>query len=110
MNPVRRTDRATGGIKPGTAQWEQILGQEKLGGQYTVDFYGGKTFRIKTGKKPATLVFTAGVNNLLNNRKMATNGFEQLRFDYTDKNAGKFPSKYYYAYGINYFVSLGIKL
>ena len=110
MNPVKRTERATAGIKPASEQWYQILNQERRDGQSTVDFYGGKTFRIKTGKKPATLVFTAGINNILNNRKMVTNGFEQLRFDYVDKNAGKFPSKYYYAYGINYFVSLGIKL
>ncbi|RAJ75650.1 TonB-dependent receptor-like protein [Chitinophaga dinghuensis] len=110
MNPIRRTERATSGVKPGSDLWKSILGQEQLPSQYTVDIYGGKTFSVRTGKTRSTLVFTAGINNLLNNTKMRTGGFEQLRFDYTDKNVNKFPAKYYYAYGLNYFVSLGLRM
>ncbi|MBN9298945.1 MAG: TonB-dependent receptor [Filimonas sp.] len=109
MNPIRRTARATDGVKPGSDLWRQILDQQSLPSQSTVDLYGGKTFRIKLHGKPASLVFTASVNNLLNNTKFITSGFEQLRFDYTDRNVNKFPPKYYYAYGINYFVSAGLR-
>lgn len=110
MNPVRRTERATTGVKPGSAEWRRIIDQEEINGQYTVDFYGGKTFRIKDGKRTHSLVCTVGVNNLLNRKNLITGGFEQLRFDYTDKNPNKFPSKYYYGYGLNYFISVGFKL
>ncbi|WP_212005466.1 TonB-dependent receptor [Chitinophaga sp. HK235] len=110
MNPIRRTERATNGVEPGSDLWKSVLAQEQLPGQTTVDIFGGKTFRIKTGKIRSTLVFTAGVNNLLNNQKMITGGFEQLRFDYTDKNVNKFPAKYYYAYGLNYFASLALRM
>lgn len=110
MNPIRRTERATAGVLPGSDLWKSILAQEQLPSQYTVDFYGGKTFSLKTGKTRSTIVFTCGINNLLNNKKMITGGFEQLRFDYTDKNVNKFPAKYYYTYGLNYFISLGLRI
>ncbi|MFY0255077.1 TonB-dependent receptor [Chitinophaga sp. 30R24] len=110
MNPIRRTERATAGVKPGSDIWKSILAQEQLPSQYTVDIYGGKTFQLNTGRIKSSLVLTAGINNLLDNKKMITGGFEQLRFDYTDKNVNKFPAKYYYAYGLNYFVSVGLRL
>ncbi|MBW7951594.1 MAG: hypothetical protein H3C56_03330 [Chitinophagaceae bacterium] len=52
------------------------------------------------------MVFNLGINNLLNNKNIISGGFEQLRFDYADKNINKFPPKYYYAYGLNYFASV----
>ncbi|NIG56626.1 TonB-dependent receptor [Chitinophaga sp. Cy-1792] len=110
MNPIRRTERATAGLKPGTDAWNNVLAQTQLPSQYTVDLYGGKTFSLRTGKIRSTLVLTAGINNLLDNKKFVTGGFEQLRFDYTDKNVNKFPAKYYYAYGLNYFVSVGLRM
>ncbi|BAV08412.1 TonB-dependent receptor [Filimonas lacunae] len=110
INPVKLTDRATEGVKNGSDQWKSILKQQEINGQYTVDFYGGKTFRVRTGRKSSTVVLSAGINNLLNKRNLITGGFEQLRFDYTDKNVNKFPPKYYYGYGINYFITLGLKL
>lgn len=110
FNPVRRTERALQGVEAGSAQWYSIINQERLPGQSTVDVFGGKNFSIRTGKTRATLVLTAGVNNLLNNKDLISGGFEQLRFDYTEKNVNKFPNRYYYAYGANYFVSLGLRL
>jgi hypothetical protein len=52
------------------------------------------------------MVLNVGVNNITNNRKLIVGGFEQLRFDFTDRNAEKFPSRYFYAYGTTYFVNL----
>jgi hypothetical protein len=43
---------------------------------------------------------------MLNNKDIVSGGFEQLRFDYADKNINKFPPKLYYAYGLNYFTSV----
>lgn len=110
MNPVRRTARAVENVTPGSDLWYDILRQEEIGEQFTVDVFGGKSFRVKTGRKYIPMSLTIGVNNLLNNRDFITGGFEQLRFDFTEKNPNKFPSKYYYAYGANYFISLSARL
>ncbi|HEY6978311.1 MAG TPA: hypothetical protein VH396_18565, partial [Chitinophagaceae bacterium] len=60
-------------------------------------------------KRGVYLVFSAGINNLLNNRDMITGGYEQLRFDFDTRDPNQFPPKYYYGYGINYFLSVTIR-
>jgi hypothetical protein len=39
---------------------------------------------------------------------MVTGGFEQYRFDYAGKDPQKYPNKYYYAYGANYFLNVSV--
>jgi len=115
FNPIRRTYSAVEGLditKPNEAALrEDILAQTKLSDEYTVDFFGGWSWRLPKNMsivkgKSNYLVFNLGINNLLNNKSIISGGFEQLRFDYTDKNINKFPAKYYYAYGLNYFASV----
>jgi len=113
FNPIRRTFDAVDGLditKPNEAALrESILAQQKLDDDYTVDFFGGWSWKLPKSfgfKKPTYLVFNLGINNLLNNKNIISGGFEQLRFDYADKNINKFPPKYYYAYGLNYFASV----
>ena len=65
--------------------------------------------KFKTLKKRHFLVFNVGVNNILNNRSIASGGFEQLRYDFAEKNVNKFPDRRFYAYGINYFASVGLR-
>ncbi len=55
------------------------------------------------------MLFNVGVNNILNNQNIVTGGFEQLRYDYQLKDVSKFPNKQFYAYGLNYFASIGIR-
>lgn len=40
---------------------------------------------------------------------IVSGGFEQYRFDYQDKNPDKFPSKYYYLQGFNYYLGVSWK-
>lgn len=56
------------------------------------------------------LVFNAGITNLLNNKKFINGGYEQLRFDYFEKNPDKFATKYFYSYGTTFFVSVTFRL
>jgi len=116
FNPIRRTIEAVEGLditKPDEAALrEDILAQTKLADDYTIDFFGGWSYRLpkSLGLKKATfLVFNLGINNLLNNKNIISGGFEQLRFDYADKNVNKFPAKYYFAYGLNYFASVTLR-
>jgi len=44
------------------------------------------------------------VSNILNNQDFKVGGFEQLRYDRT--NVDKFPPKFSYLYGRNYFAML----
>jgi hypothetical protein len=112
-NPVRRTAAAVSGVPEGSAQWHQILDQTQLESQYTLDAFAGYSWlmnrQFHSLKKRHFLVFNVGVNNILNNRNIVSGGFEQLRFDFAEKNTNKFPDKRFYAYGINYFASVGLR-
>ncbi len=113
VNPIRRTENAVDGVPEGSELWHQIIDQTELKSQYTVDVFGGYSWlmnrKFHNLKKRTYLVFNVGVNNILDNRKIVSGGFEQLRFDFAGKNVNKFPERRFYAYGINYFASIGIR-
>lgn len=112
INPIRRTAAAVNGVSEKSDLWNNILGQQQFKEQYTVDFFGGYSYKIPKRwglKKNTFLVFNLGINNLLNNKDIITGGYEQLRFDFNEKNPNKFPAKYYYAYGLNYFISTTLR-
>ncbi len=109
INPIRRTAAAVDGVQENSPLWHSILDQQQLSNQHTLDFFGGYSWKLPKSwglKKASFLVFNAGVSNILNNKTIITGGYEQLRYDFMEKDINKFPSKYYYAYGINYFMSL----
>ncbi|WP_447640528.1 MULTISPECIES: TonB-dependent receptor [Chitinophagaceae] len=111
INPVRRTEKGTAGLVPGTPQWNNVIDQKALPSTYTIDIAGGKTFYVRTGKsRRVPVIFSMGINNLTNNRKLINSSYEQLRYDYTNKTPNTFPPKSYYAYGITYFASIGFQL
>lgn len=107
--PDRRTAEALDGVDKDSNSdlWYAIIAQEKLPADYTVDFFGGKSWKMKGNR---FLYLNVGVNNILNNTDFKTGGFEQFRFDYQGKNVNKFPPKYFYAYGANYYISLSLRI
>ncbi len=112
FNPLRRTYAAVEGVPYKGDLYNSILAQQQLKAQYTVDFFAGYSYKLPRSsmfKHNAFLVFNAGVNNILNNQNLITGGYEQLRFDFADKNINKFPPKLFYAYGINYFTSITLR-
>ncbi len=116
FNPVRRTTLATENLKEGSDLWNNVLDEQKLDAQYTVDAFAGYSWRLHHiyigsgfNRKAVYIVMYAGVNNLLNNQDIISGGYEQLRFDYSSSDINKFPPKYYYAYGINYFASIALR-
>ncbi len=107
--PYRRTEDFTKGFVQEDPLFKQITEQEQVPGAFTLDFFGGKSFKF--GHRYVYL--TLGVNNLLNNTNIITGGYEQyrvrsLRNGYPDLSI--FPNKYYYAYGLNYFLNLSLRL
>ena len=106
--PDRRTQGAVDGIDKTTQSdlWHSVIDQEKLPSNYTLDFFGGKSWKF--GKR--YMYLNVGINNLLNNTDFITGGYEQFRFDYQSKDISKFPPRYFYAYGTNYYISVSFRL
>jgi hypothetical protein len=113
FNPLRRTTAAVSGLDPKSDLYKSIVDQTKLDDQATVDVFGGYSWRVnnrvKSLKKNMFLLFNLGINNLLDNKKIVSGGFEQLRFDYEEKNVNKFPPKRFYSFGRTFFASVGLR-
>ncbi|HOP03955.1 MAG TPA: TonB-dependent receptor [Tenuifilaceae bacterium] len=99
-NPDRRTEEALKGLVESDPQWDEVLEQQKLDDGYTLDIYGGKSWRIKGNYLRVNL----SVSNVLNNRSLTVLAFEQLRYDSRDLE--RFPPKYAYMYGTNFFLNV----
>ena len=113
INPVRRTSKAIEEIAPSSAQWHAIIDQPKVPDSFTLDFFSSYSWRISKlvkAKKSVYLVFFGGVNNVVNQQKIIAGGYEQLRYDFENKQVNKFPLKYNYAFGRNYFISASLRL
>lgn len=120
FNPLRRTYDAlkfelTDKTSP---EYHAIFDQTKFDAQFTVDFFGGYSWKLpkdfEVCHKPTFLVFNVGVNNILNNQSIVTGGYEQLRYDAQTAasdpiTVNKFPAKLYYAYGLNFFASATLR-
>ena len=112
FNPVRRSYAATQGLDYKGSQWHEIVDQQMLQGEYTLDCFAGCSWMLshkRERKQPVWLLLNAGINNLMNNRNIISGGFEQLRFDFEGKDARKFPPRLSYAYGLNYFISVNFR-
>lgn len=102
FSPERRTEPAVKNYIPTDPQWEDIIMQEVYKGGFTLDVYGGKSWRIR--RLGHFINLNLSITNLLDKNDMVIGGFEQLRFKATDVDA--FPNKYFYMYGRNFFVNL----
>jgi hypothetical protein len=114
FNPARRTAAAVDLVPEDSEQWDKITEQEKTDGQFTMDFFGGKSWKlndfVKGIKRNTFLVLNVGVSNLTDNKGLITGGFEQLRFDYAEKDPDSFAPKYFYSFGRTYFINLILRI
>ncbi len=119
-NPLRRTYDALQFVAADktSPEYHEIFDQMKFDPQFTLDFFGGYSWKLprsfEVQHKPTYLVFSVGINNILNNKDIVTGGYEQLRYDAQTAQSdpitvGKFPPKLYYAYGLNYFASVTLR-
>ncbi len=106
FNPERRTSAALSNMSPDDPRIPDIINQIKLDDGFTLDASIGKSWQIN--KTNINLNFS--VTNILDNTKLITGGYEQMRFDYDNKNINKFPPKYFYGFGRTFFLNLGIRL
>jgi hypothetical protein len=108
FNPERRTAEAVDGLDKNANPdlWYSIINQEKLSSDYVLNFFGGKSWKIDN----YYIYLQLGVNNLLNNTNFRTGGYEQLRFDFDDRDANTYPPRYFYAYGATYYLNLSFRI
>lgn len=97
-NPDRRTAEATSAFVSTDPQIKKLLDQTKLDAGYTVNLFGGKSWKLKN---KYYIRINVNVNNVLDTKDYATGGFEQLRYD--KQNIDRFPPKIGYMYGRTYF-------
>ena len=103
VNPYNHTEFGMMHYAEGDIRIEDVLAQNPMKPAFTLDFYGGYSRRYKG----YYFLFTASVNNVLNNNSTVLYGYDQLRFNANDPEM--FPSKYSYMYGTNFFISLTVR-
>jgi hypothetical protein len=117
VNPNRLTQAAGGLYTYGSPQWHAVYDQEKLPSAITVDLHVSKAYYISRKSKfirdhlskDASVYFSLGVYNLLNNTDIINFGFEQFRYDFNYYNPRKFPNKYIYGPGVNYLFNVNFR-
>ena len=108
-NPVRRTLDAVDLVEEDSPQWNAILEQEKAEGGFTMDASVYKSFRLNWFEKPMYFALSVNVTNVLDKQDLVNGGYEQLRFDFLEKDVDAFPSRYYYFSGFNYFINASLR-
>lgn len=103
FNPERRTSAALKGVD-NDVLYHQIVDQEKLPDAYTVDFFGGYSYKFGNNY----LNFSFNVSNVLDKTNFKTGGYEQMRFD-SGREISKFPPRYFYGYGRTFFVMVSYR-
>jgi len=113
VNPARLTQEATDMMDRNSQEFKDIIGQEKLPAFYTIDVSIGKSLRVsnifKNANRNQMIYLSLGVNNVTNNKEIITGAFNQLRYDVVTRNPDRFPPKYFYGMGTNYFLNISYK-
>lgn len=107
-----QTRRTAGFVEPferGTELWHLIIDQQKAPAAFTLDFFGGKSWRIR---RDYFVYLNVGINNLLNNTNIITSGRDAYRNAYRNDTTDPrlYTSQVIYAPGLNYFVSLALRM
>lgn len=91
----------------------ELQNQEKFQNGVMVDATVGKVIYLRNRSQSLNINMT--FNNLLNNRNMKTGGYQQARIplnsDRSINTAGldRFPNKYFYAQGFNFYLNVGYR-
>jgi hypothetical protein len=92
------------GTEPGSDSWNRIFHQTKAPATFTLDFFGGKSWRVR---KKYFLNFNIGLNNILDNRNIVASGREVYFRAFRDIDDQRlYQNEKIYSPGFNYFTSL----
>jgi hypothetical protein len=100
-------------LKYKSEEWSAAIDQQRLPSFYTVDLFGGKSFKVnKYIKKAGNNTFlnlNIGISNVLNNKNIKLYGFENLRLGGNSAQPDWFVPRYAHALGIQYFINLALR-
>ena len=93
---------------------QELLTSSNWYERFMVDVSVGKLIYLKEGK---SININVSVNNITNNTNMKTGGYQSGRIPTitnrevvsVSNNVYKYPAKYYYAWGANFFLNIGFK-
>ena len=88
------------------AKIEELSAQDKLKNAFSLNVSVGKLIYIN---RKVSLNLNLNVNNVLNNRDIVTNAYQQGRLDTTNYIRDKYPNKYMYAQGVKVFFNVGVR-
>jgi hypothetical protein len=103
-NPIRRTATAIYPIDPLTEKGQQLLQVERMPVQSIINFFLSHSFKWGRSKQ-TQFSYSISINNLLNLQNTILAAYEQLRFDFDNKDPNKFSPKYLHAVGRNFLLS-----
>lgn len=104
-NPIRRTAAAIYPIDPVSEKGLQILHTEKLPAVSLINIFLSHSFHLGKNKMQQ-FSCSLSVNNLLNRSDIVLAAYEQLRFDFDNKDPNKFPPKYLHGMGRSFLISM----
>lgn len=104
FSPERRTIQGVSLYEEGSQELLDATIQEKVASAMTVDLFAYKSFKLSNGH---FIYLTLAVSNILN-EDFFSGGYEQLRFD-SERGPDYFDTKYYRAYGRNFFAGIAYK-
>jgi len=111
FNPERRTLNAVFMVGEDDPRRLQITKQKQLNDAFTLDLSLGKSLMFNLPDARRLFInINFSVNNVLGVDTYKTGGFEQMRFDFTEKNIDKFPPKYYYGFGRTYYLNINFRI
>lgn len=88
------------------AKIKELSAQDKLKNAFVLNVSIGKLVYIN---RRVSLNFNLNVNNILNNKDIATYAYQQGRMDLNDYNRNKYPNKLTYAQGVRVFFNVGVR-
>lgn len=80
--------------------------QEKLRNNWVLNASVGKTCYIN---RKLSLNFNLSVSNIINNKNLITNAYQQSRVDRNNYNPDAYPTRYQYAQGIKVYFNVGVR-
>ncbi len=104
FSPTRLTTDAVQNLTVGSEEYNKVVRQQLLPKAYTLDVFAGKSFQIA---RKYNLALNLNVSNVLDNKEIITGGYEQLRYDISSPD--KFPAKYFYYYGRQYYLNINFR-
>ena len=100
ISPARREESLPDNVK------DKISAQEKFANDFIWDASVGKLIYFKNN---TSLSINLSVQNILNNKDIKTGGYEQGRLDTDAYDINKFPNRYFYMQGVNFFLNIGYR-